>query len=90
MIFIHLSCKHGRHDYLKSSNVAKNLAVDRFTPNLMSLTKFNPMKFKLTQTEFVTAKVFYREHAIAYPSHSSKTGGSPEAHTIFKKRCLKK
>ena len=37
------------------------------------------MKFDWHKRGFVGAKELYREHAIAYPNHSSKTCGGSEA-----------
>ena len=53
--------------------------MDRFTSVVGALLSLE----KLTDTKrgFVGAKVFYREHAIAYSNHSLKTCGGPEAFT---------
>ena len=61
--------------------------VARFTSSLFEPCDIN--ENRLTQIKvFVGAKIFYRKHALAYPNHSSKTCGGPEActsTTIIKK-----
>ena len=50
-----------------------------FTPSLLKPCNLN--EISVTQKRICGAKMFYREHALAYPNHNFMTRGGPELFT---------